>query len=125
MIKIGSEQITSLLRSLALSEASTVSPAANSVKPKATQPVSRAKRDPAVLKDNIAKRLKRLRAEGEDLTESAPTVTVQEILLWEFGEEILNHAEFKPVVDAIVNVISKNDQTKQHLIELIATLVGE
>lgn len=79
-------------------------------------------REPAALKARLQQRLKLLRNSDADFQEAAPTVAVQEILLWEFGDDIVKHAEFERVAHQVTLSLLDNEPLKAAIQNLIAEL---
>lgn len=78
--------------------------------------------EPAALKARLQQRLKLLRNSDADFQEAAPTVAVQEILLWEFGDDIVKHAEFERVAHQVTLSLLDNEPLKVAIQNLIAEL---
>lgn len=87
--------------------------------PATTRP---APRDPMVLRARLRSRLAALRESAEDFQEVAPRVTVQEILRWEFGERVVEHAQFGQVADKVVAALLTDEKTADAIHRVIETL---
>ncbi len=81
------------------------------------------RRDPQELKSRLREKLQRLSQESSDFTRIAPRVTVNEILLWEFGDDVLNHPEFKRIVQSLVDTIEARDDLSNHMTKLVDSLL--
>lgn len=80
-------------------------------------------REPAVLKSRLQGRLRALKQSDADFSEAAPIVTVQEILRWEFGEDVFEHAEFERVASQVAEALLSSEPmrgTIQRLIDELA-----
>lgn len=92
--------------------------------PAATPLAKSTARDPEQLRARLRKRLADLWQGSEDFHALAPTITIQEILRWEFGENVVNHGEFGRVVDKVVAALLDNEETGAALHRVIETLLG-
>ncbi len=91
MSKIDSTRLSQVLAALAKPKERVTSSAANNT---SAAKVKKGEKDLEVLRVNLQSRLRDLKKSTEDFQEAAPVITVQEILRWEFGENILEHPEF-------------------------------
>lgn len=83
----------------------------------------KARRDISVLRVGLTTRLQQLRQiSPEDFESAAPSVLIQEVLLWEFGSEIVEHDAFKRVVSAISDTLQASPEARDLLRQLIARL---
>lgn len=69
-------------------------------------------RDSAILKSRLSERLKALKKSSTDFAEAAPIVTVQEILRWEFGEEIFQHPDFERIAGQVASVLMSDESLR-------------
>ncbi|MEK6789602.1 MAG: hypothetical protein AABY68_11690 [Pseudomonadota bacterium] len=76
-------------------------------------------RDPAILKSRISERLKMLKKSSTDFAKAAPIVTVQEILRWQFGEDIFLHPDFDRIVGNIAAMMLNDETLKASLTKVI------
>lgn len=81
-------------------------------------------RDPLVLRARLRNRLVALRESTEDFQNAAPLITVQEILRWEFGENVVAHAEFERVVGKVAQALLADEKTAGAVYRVIETLLG-
>ena len=79
-------------------------------------------RDLAVLKARMQQRLKKLKAESKNFENEATIVAVQEILLWEFGPDILNHSSFKHITLKICGAIGSSTHLNEKLEQMLKQL---
>lgn len=71
------------------------------------------------LKRNIYKRLIALKESGENYGEKAPAVVIREILLWEFGEGMMQHPEFNHFCITIIDQVRDHSELQSYLSNLI------
>jgi|GEM_PF-2007221 len=81
-------------------------------------------RDPQVLRARLRGRLLTLRESAEDFHVVAPLVTVQEILRWEFGENVVAHGEFERVVGKVAAALLADEKTAGAVYRVIDTLLA-
>lgn len=81
--------------------------------------------DEDVLRQRLRKRLKRLSEEDGDFSALAPEVTVKEVLIWEFGDNILNHPEFNHISHKITQAMLMNENISLHLQKLIRQMLEQ
>ena len=58
-----------------------------------------------VLRARLHSRLNAMEQDARGFRDAAPVVTIQEILCWEFGDEILEHSEFKQVAQKVAETM--------------------
>lgn len=80
---------------------------------------SNLQRDKDQLKRNIYLRLSKLKAQDGSYQEKAPAVVIKEILLWEFGETILQHPEFHYFSQTIIDQVKGHKEMEAYLQDLI------
>ena len=83
-------------------------------KPAATQ--VRSKED---LSNRLRGRLKKLSKDSESFTKDATLIAIQEIIIWEFGDDILDHPEFKLIARSITEKIKESKELQVHMSKLI------
>lgn len=91
----------------------------NQPQPAGTKP---GPRDPLVLRARLRNRLAALRENTKDFQDVAPLITVQEILRWEFGENVVVHAEFERVVGKVAQALLADEKTAGAIHRVIETL---
>jgi hypothetical protein len=77
-------------------------------------------RDRNTLKNSLKQRLLKLKKSDTDFATKAPIAAIQEILLWEFGENIINHPDFNHLSLSVVKQVSTNSELMTYLQKLIA-----
>lgn len=80
-------------------------------------------RNPDVLRTSLRKRLTKLRQTNVDFHSAAPTITIQEILRWEFGDEILSNPAFDKVVQNVTHTMmghAKMSAAMQKIIDALS-----
>lgn len=77
------------------------------------------------IKKIISKKLKALDIKSENYTRQANRVFLESILLWEFGENIINAPEFHQMLEKINDTISSNNESSCKLSELIKQLTAD
>lgn len=80
------------------------------------------RRDPENLRQNLRQRLARLQNEGGNFAELAPEIAVREVLVWEFGDEVMNHPDFHQVAASVTRAIQANSKINTELQKLILQL---
>jgi hypothetical protein len=80
-----------------------------------------APRDKTTLRKNIVKRLTSLKKD-KNFSSKAPMATVQEILLWEFGEHIINHPDFNHLSQSITQAVAADKHLTAYLNSFIAEI---
>ena len=72
-------------------------------------------KDKTQLKNSIRQRIAALKKAGESLENKAPLITIQEILLWEFGDDIMNHPDFNYLSNSIAAQVKNNGELMAYL----------
>lgn len=80
-------------------------------------------RDIKVLKKRLQSRLKTLSADAENYESVVSTIAIQEILMWEFGQDILDHPEFHRILTSITATILQDKKTAASMKKLIMDLL--
>jgi hypothetical protein len=75
--------------------------------------------DKEVLRQRLRQRLQRLSQEDIDFEEVAPEVTIKEVLIWEFGEQVMNHPEFNLLAAKVTRTMQGNEKIALQLQKLI------
>jgi hypothetical protein len=121
MSKIDSVRLSNVLAALAKPK-ERVSSSANA----STAPSKTAKqgRDVNVLRTRLQNRLRSLESGTEEFKQAAPIITVQEILRWEFGDRILERADFDFVAKRVTADMLGNEKLNSSIFKVIATLVS-
>jgi hypothetical protein len=83
---------------------------------------SNPQRDKENLKKNIYLRLSKLKAQDAEYKEKAPAIVIKEILLWEFGESLLQHPEFNYFAQTIIDQVKGHIELETYLDSLIKNL---
>lgn len=130
MTTIDPARLASILRSLSIKEMSTAANTRTSEHKLSTSAPSLVidkskQRDKDQLRKNLRERLKRLKTQGVDFEQKAPGVVIKEILLWEFGENIILHPEFNHIATNISNQIHLTKVLNDYLITLVSELVSD
>lgn len=81
--------------------------------------------DENVLRQRLHKRLKRLYTEADNFLDLAPEVTIKEVLIWEFGDNILDHPEFNAIAKKVTQTVQMSENTSLHLKNLIQQLIDQ
>lgn len=87
--------------------------------------IRNSRKDPAVLRANLKERLARLRRSSEDFDSAAPVILVQEILLWEFGRDIVEHVSFEQAVNSIADAMLADRNAEAAISRLLIELTEE
>ncbi|MFD2645467.1 hypothetical protein [Pseudomonas japonica] len=79
---------------------------------------------PAVLRARLRSRLRALRQSQEDFNARAPIVTVQEILRWEFGENVVTHSEFERVAEKVAEAMLADENVAGAVYRVIEAMLA-
>ncbi len=74
------------------------------------------------LKKSISEKLQSLDKKNDDYMQQSSNVFLESVLLWEFGEEIINAPEFHQMLDKINNAIHSNKESSDKFSRLIKQL---
>lgn len=77
-------------------------------------------KDKEALKKSLRIELHKLKQQRGDFEKKAPLVAIKEIILWEFGEDIINHPDFNHFTQVVTEQVAKN----QDLIAYLTTLIS-
>ncbi len=121
MSKIDSVRLSNVLAALAKPKEKVNSSSSTATSPSKT---TKQARDLNVLRSRLQSRLRNLEAGTEVFQHNASTITVQEILRWEFGDRILEHADFDFVVKRVTADMLGNEKLSASISKVIATLVS-
>jgi len=75
------------------------------------------------LENNIKSKIKELDASATDFQNKANTIVIENILFWEFGDEIQNDPEFISLKDKIYTAISDNRSLNSDFDRLISNML--
>lgn len=119
MPQIDPARLSRVLASLSKSKERVHSSSAQVTKDASSDRTQKGQRSPAVLRARLQDRLSKLKQAPGNFHEAAPIVTVQEILRWEFGESILEHAEFERVAQKVAETMLEDKQLKGAILRII------
>jgi hypothetical protein len=80
--------------------------------------------DKEVLRQRLRQRLQRLSQEDIDFSEVAPEVTIKEVLIWEFGDQVMNHPEFNLLANKVTRAMQGNEKIALQLQKLIRDMTS-
>ena len=80
------------------------------------------RRDPSILRSRLREKLLKLKADNTAYDQLAPTITIQEILAWEFGNMVLEYPDFHKVVGAVTDTMQRDPRLAASMALLIAEL---
>ncbi|WP_431495053.1 hypothetical protein [Pseudomonas brassicacearum] len=121
MSKIDSTRLSQVLAALAKPKERVTSSAANNT---SAAKVKKGEKDLEVLRVNLQSRLRDLKKNKEDFHEAAPVITVQEILRWEFGENILEHPEFGNISKKVAETMLENQELEKAIYGIVDRMVS-
>jgi len=121
MSKIDSTRLSQVLAALAKPKERVTSTTTSSVPPTKAK---KGTKDLDVLRARLQSRLKSLKQSAEDFHAAAPVVTVQEILRWEFGESILEHAEFGGISRQVTETMLENQKLAKTIYGIVDSMVS-
>ncbi|WP_339527285.1 hypothetical protein [Pseudomonas sp. EA_35y_Pfl2_R111] len=124
MSNIDPARLSRVLASLSKPSERVNSSAAKGTEKKASQSARKGERSSAVLRARLRERLVNLKKASANFNEAAPIVAVQEILLWEFGEAILERAEFESVAKKVAETMLEDKQLGAAISRIIDVLVS-
>ena len=119
MSEIRPSHLTAIFRSLNSNLNKTDQPNKNKPPIGKTPPPVKKVRNKEVLGAKIRERLGRLSKDDENFKKNASVIAIQEIILWEFGEDVLNHSDYKHIVSTIIKNIQDSKDLQHHLANLI------
>ena len=90
----------------------------------ASERTQKGQRSPAILRARLQDRLSKLKQGPGNFHETAPIITIQEILRWEFGESILEHAEFERVAKKVAETMLEDKQLQSAIFRIIEEMVA-
>lgn len=121
MSKIDSVRLSNVLAALAKPKEQVRSSSATSTTPSKT---AKQGRDVNVLRTRLQHRLLSLKSDVGEFQQAASVITVQEVLRWEFGDKILEHADFDFVVKRVTADMLGNEKLRSSISKVITTLVS-
>jgi hypothetical protein len=119
--KIDSVRLSNVLAALAKPKEQVRSSSAASTTPSKT---AKQGRDVNVLRTRLQNRLRSLKPDVEEYQQAASIITVQEVLRWEFGDRILEHADFDFVVKRVTADMLGNEKLRSSISKVITALVS-
>lgn len=81
------------------------------------------KSDREELKKKLKYKLTKIKSEEGNFEDNAKRAAVREVLFWEFGEDFINHPEFKQINKKILDQINNNDKLQSALLGMIKDLL--
>lgn len=122
MTRIDPLRIAQIFRSLATESREQVQQNPSEAHHKSLAPYSDKepkRHDKEVLRQRLRQRLQRLSQEDIDFSKVAPDVTIKEVLIWEFGEEIMSHPEFNLLASKVTRAMQDHEKVALQLQKLI------
>ena len=113
---------TSLLAALRAEVARTPRPAKPGAAAEMVASATVPRRDAALLRKELKDILKGVVPGDEQAMGSARVRVVRAVLLWEFGPELREHAEWQPMLDTLVSTLDANPAHRQTFLQLIHDL---
>lgn len=121
MSKIDSTRLSQVLAALAKPKERVTSSTANS---SGAAKAKKGAKDLEVLRTHLQSRLRDLKQNTEDFRETAPIITVQEILRWEFGDGILEHSDFDLVSKKVAQTMLENQQLEKAIYSIVDRMIS-
>ncbi|MDZ4298069.1 MAG: hypothetical protein U0998_11630 [Moraxellaceae bacterium] len=109
MTQIDPTRLTRLLNSLTKPKSAATTRTSSSTSTQKRAKSSKSERNSAELKARLNERLTLLKASDDDFNTHAPRVAIQEILCWEFGDDIVQTKQFEAVVAQIVESLMQDE----------------
>lgn len=80
--------------------------------------------DYGALKSRLQQALTKVKKQGrKNYEEAAPKILVQEIILWEFGEDFINHPEYKQISEFVSQSITTHERLSKPLLNFLEDVV--
>ena len=124
MPQIDPARLSRVLASLSKPKERVHANSAQDTKEATSDKTQKGQRSPAVLRARLQDRLAKLKLDSGTFHEAAPIVTVQEILRWEFGENILEHVEFERVAKKVADTMLEDKQLQAAIYRIIEELIA-
>ena len=121
MSKIDSTRLSQVLAALAKPKERVTSSTASS---QGAVKAKKGTKDLEVLRTHLQSRLQDLKQSTEDFHEAAPLITIQEILRWEFGENIVEHPDFGLVSKKVAQTMLENQQLEKAIYGIVDRMVS-
>lgn len=115
MTKITSSRLAEVFRLLGQNKIDTAPSGFIHKKEKKNSTSSVCKHDPEVLKVKLINRLAKLSKDTDTFEYNAAQIMVEEVLLWEFGDEILTVSAYKSVKDSLVDTLLNTPRLHSNL----------
>ncbi|MDU9030475.1 hypothetical protein [Pseudomonas mediterranea] len=120
MSRIDQTRLSQVLAALAKPKDRVTSSTANSTTAVKT---GKGAKDLEALRIRLQNRLQDLKRNTKDFHEAATVITVQEILRWEFGENILEHPEFGNISKKVAETMLENQELERTLHGIVDRMV--
>lgn len=120
MSKIDPTRLPQVLAALSKPKEKLVSGTANNsteVKPR------KETKDLGALREHLQVRLLYLKKNTNTFHNTAPIITIQEILRWEFGDSILDHSEFGSISNKVAQTMLENQELEKAIYAVINELI--
>lgn len=88
----------------------------------ASIPAQEARRDPDELRRQLVEIVRGAAVDDADALEQVRGRVVKAVLLWEFGQELREHAEWQPMVETIAGALAADDRFRNAFNRLIVDL---
>lgn len=121
MSRIDPTRLSLVLAALAKPKDRVTSSTANST---AAVKTGKGAKDLEALRIRLQNRLQDLKRNTKDFHEAATVITVQEILRWEFGENILEHPEFGNISKKVAETMLENQELERTLHGIVDRMVS-
>jgi len=76
----------------------------------------------AELKKNISEKLKKLDVNSENYHKLSKRIFLESVILWEFGDDIINDPDFHQIIEKITSAINNNEKAFKDLATLVKQL---
>lgn len=84
----------------------------------------KASRDIATLRSSLRTRLRKLSFDDSHYDDTAFTITIQEILAWEFGADIMNHPDFQRITKSIVETMIQDEKVAMSMKKIVGDMIS-
>jgi len=120
MTKIDPSRISTFLRNIATEKTSKVGTKQNTVSQTTGKSNSNQRISKKELREKILREVSELRNLQKKGSPEVAAIAIKEILLWEFGDNFLNHPQYNRINEEITNVFCKEPKLVKYVEDFIS-----